>query len=300
MSWLQISFEVHPETVEELSDLLSQAGAVAVSLSDPGDEPLYEPLPGEMPVWPVTRVTGLFPAGIPVKHITDAVAGQLSSPLPHWHVADLEDQDWQQAYRDHFQPQQFGGTLWVCPSWCPPPQPDACNIILDPGLAFGTGHHPTTALCLEWLAHRTRYPDTCVADTVIDYGCGSGILAIAAAKLGATDVHAVDIDPQALQATTQNARLNRVEERIHACLPDELPPQPVQLLMANILSGILMKLAPTFAGRVQAGGMLLLSGILEDQAAGVIEFYRRWFDVDTTMTREGWVCLSAARNDALP
>jgi len=248
----------------------------------------------------VTRVTGLFPADIPIKCITDSIAGQLSCPLPHWHVTGLEDQDWQLAYREHFQPQQFGNTLWVCPSWCPPPQPDACNVILDPGLAFGTGHHPTTALCLEWLAHSVQHPGARFADTVIDYGCGSGILAIAAAKLGATDIHAVDIDPQALQATRQNARLNRVEKRVHTCLPDELPPQPVQLLMANILSGILMRLAPTFAGQVHFGGMLLLSGILETQAAGVIDSYRRWFDVATTGTREGWTCLSAVRNDASP
>ena len=225
---------------------------------------------------------------------SDSVVAQLKehwpSELPEFRSEMLEDQDWERAWMDDFKPMRFGERLWIVPSWHDAPDTDGVNIHLDPGLAFGTGTHATTRLCLEWL---DAHPPENLA--VTDYGCGSGILAIAAALLGADTVLAVDNDPQALVATLDNAKRNRVENRISAYLPKEAPVESADLLLANILAGPLIELAPTLAPRVRPGGSLVLSGILPEQAMTVLETYQEWFEMDEPAELDGWIRLSGKR-----
>jgi len=291
MPWLQLELESTPETAERLSDLLSAGGACAVTLQDAADQPLFEPPHGATPLWGATRVVGLFEADADIQAVLAALETALApAPLPAWHLNPLEDRDWVRAWMDDFRPMRFGERLWIIPGETAPPDPGAVNIRLDPGLAFGTGTHPTTAMCLRWLdAHPPR------EQTVIDYGCGSGILAIAAARLGARKVDAVDNDPQALLATADNALRNAVAERISTYLPDEFPPETEDLLLANILAGPLVSLAPRFADRVRPGGGLVLSGILAGQAEAVCEAYAGAFDIAQVEQEEDWVCLAGRR-----
>jgi ribosomal protein L11 methyltransferase len=295
MPWLQLTFEITPDSAELFSDLLSQAGASAVTLQDSADQPLYEPPPGETPLWSHTRIIGLFDASANIEHIVEQIRASLAPEhLPDWRVSPLEDKDWEREWMDNFKPMSFGEHLWIVPSWTKPPRPDATNILLDPGLAFGTGTHPTTALCLQWLdahsmAHTMQY------DEVIDYGCGSGILAIAAALLGAKHVWAVDNDPQALIATRDNAVKNQVTDAIQAVLPDALPDIKAPLLMANILAGPLMTFAEHFAHHVSPGGYIVLSGILMEQTNQVAESYEPWFEMDTPVGQDDWVRLCGTR-----
>jgi ribosomal protein L11 methyltransferase len=291
MPWLQLILETTPDDAEKFSDLLSEAGASAVTFLDSADQPLYEPPVGETPLWSRTRVIGLFDATTDM----DAVLAQISNAitpnsLPDHRISPLEDKDWEREWMDNFKPMPFGERLWIVPSWSEAPQPEAINILLDPGLAFGTGTHPTTALCLQWLdAHGAAH------DEVIDYGCGSGILAVAAARLGAKHVWAVDNDPQALIATNDNAEKNGVGEKIQAVLPDGLPAMQTPLLLANILAQPLMELAERFAGHVSPGGDIVLSGILRDQAEQVAACYAPWFDMKAPATQDDWVRLSGTR-----
>lgn len=291
MPWLQLELESTPETAERLSNLLSASGACAVTLQDAADQPLFEPPPGATPLWGATRVVGLFEADADIEAVLRALASALApAPLPDWHLNPLEDRDWVRAWMDDFRPMRFGERLWIVPGETAPPDPGAVNIRLDPGLAFGTGTHPTTAMCLRWLdAQPPR------ARTVIDYGCGSGILAIAAARLGARHVHAVDTDPQALLATADNARRNAVADRIAAWLPGDFPGEPADLLLANILAGPLVSLAPRLAELVHPGGDIVLSGILAEQADAVREAYAGAFDIARVAQEEEWVCLAGRR-----
>ena len=291
MPWLQLELEATPDSAEQLSELLHAAGAAAVTLQDAADQPLYEPPLGTTPLWKTTRVIGLFESDTDIPVVLTALQQQLTpEPLPPWHLNPLEDRDWVRAWMDNFQPMRFGEQLWICPSGFTPPEPEAINILLDPGLAFGTGTHPTTAMCLRWLdAHPPR--DL----TVIDYGCGSGILAIAACKLGARHVSGVDTDPQALLATHDNAEKNQVGGCIEACLPAEFHSEPVPLLLANILAGPLQSLAPHFAELVAPAGHIVLSGILAEQADSVIEHYQDAFDIQVVAQQEEWVCLAGRR-----
>jgi len=291
MPWLQLELEATPDSAEQLSELLHAAGAAAVTLQDAADQPLYEPPLGTTPLWKTTRVIGLFESDTDIPAVLTALQQQLTpGPLPPWHLNPLEDRDWVRAWMDNFQPMRFGEQLWICPSGFTPPEPEAINILLDPGLAFGTGTHPTTAMCLRWLdAHPPR--DL----TVIDYGCGSGILAIAACKLGARHVSGVDTDPQALLATHDNAEKNQVGGCIEACLPAEFHSEPVPLLLANILAGPLQSLAPHFAELVAPAGHIVLSGILAEQADSVIEHYQDAFDIQVVAQEEEWVCLAGRR-----
>lgn len=291
MPWLQFIIEATPADAEAMADALGELGAAAVTLEDGADQPLYEPPPGSTPLWSATRVVGLFAA----DHDMQAVAAQLADrlamePLPPWRVSPLEDKDWEREWMDRFQPMRFGQRLWIVPSWHATPDNEAVNILLDPGLAFGTGTHPTTALCLEWLdAHGAAH------DVVIDYGSGSGILAIAALKLGAGRVWAVDNDPQALIASHDNARKNGIEDRLDAIAPGALPDITTPLLLANILAQPLMTLAETLASHVQSGGQIVLSGILVGQAEAVVRCYQPWFDMAPAVLREDWVRLSGTR-----
>lgn len=269
-----------------------QAGALAVTLEDAGDQPVLEPAPGETPLWAHTRVTGLFDAQTDIEIVKGQLRRFLHAPiLPECRLTALEERDWVRAWMDNFHPMRFGQRLWICPTHSDPPEPTAVNIRLDPGLAFGTGTHPTTALCLDWLDGADL-----AGQTVLDYGCGSGILAIAAAKLGAKRVWAVDIDPQALLASDDNASENEVEDRIELADPAELPGNlRVNVLLANILAGVLVRLAPEFSRRVQSGGRLVLAGILEQHADAVQAVFTRDFTFVPPRRHGDWVLLEGTR-----
>ncbi len=291
MAWVQFIFDSTHDLAPALSDHLTECGAGAVTLEDSADQPLYEPGLGETPLWQSTRVIALFPADQDSQQIDNMLAHFLSpEPIPHYRVEAIEDKDWEREWMDNFHPIQFGERLWICPSWHTPPDPDATNIMLDPGLAFGTGTHPTTALCLNWLDQAD------VKDKiVIDYGCGSGILAIAAALLGAKKVIGVDTDPQALKATQENAIRNHVS--IETYLPKNCPDLPADILLANILAGPLTELAPTLASLTLPDADLVLSGILESQAADLSAHYARWFDMQPTVQSEEWIRLNGNRHE---
>ena len=290
--WLQLTLEAIDHAPEQLEDALLLAGALAVTLADSGDQPVLEPAPGETPLWAHTRVTGLFDAQTDIEVVKGQLRRFLRAPiLPECRLTALEERDWVRAWMDNFHPMRFGRRLWICPTHCDPPEPAAVNIRLDPGLAFGTGTHPTTALCLDWLDGADL-----AGKSVLDYGCGSGILAIAAAKLGAKRVWAVDIDPQALLASDDNASENEVEDRIELFHPAELPTSlRVDVLLANILAGVLVRLAPEFGQRVKPGGRLALSGILEQHADAVQAVFSRDFAFDPPRRREDWVLLEGTR-----
>ena len=291
--WLQLTLEAIDHSSEQLEDALLRAGALAVTLEDAGDQPVLEPALEETPLWPHTRVTGLFDAQTDIEVVKNRLRCFLrAAHLPECRLTALEERDWVRAWMDHFHPMRFGRRLWVCPTGQTPPDPQAVNIRLDPGLAFGTGTHPTTALCLEWLDGADLS-----GKTVLDYGCGSGILAIAAAKLGARRAWAVDIDPQALLASDDNAAENGVEDRIELASPAELPMDlQVDVLLANILAGVLVRLAPELGRRVQPGGRLALSGILEAHADAVQAAFSRDFTFDLRQRHEDWVLLAGIRH----
>jgi ribosomal protein L11 methyltransferase len=294
MPWLQLTLESTRDDAQRLGDALEEAGAVAVSLEGTDAEPLFETeWHDTTPVWKQTRVVALFPEDTDATAVMNMVAVLLSLPAPPaFSVAPIADQDWVRVWMDRWQPMRFGGgpggaNLWVVPSWLTPPEPDAANIILDPGMAFGTGTHATTAMCLEWLAaHPPRNLD------VIDYGCGSGILAIAALKLGAAHALATDTDPQALTVSHENAERNQVTERLALCLPDAVPAgASADVVLANILAGPLVQLAPRLAALVRSGGWLILSGLLANQADEVEAAYAAHF-VFERRVHDGWVMLA--------
>ncbi len=291
MAWLQLNFDAPPQDAPLLSEHLSDAGALAVTLSDAGDEPIFEPGPGATPLWRSTRVVALFePGRAPETLLHDLRLRVAPADLPPCRVERLEDQDWERAWMSRFQPMRFGHRLWICPSWAEPPAPEAVTLRLDPGLAFGTGSHPTTALCLEWLDGADLR-----GCRVIDYGCGSGVLGIAALLLGAERVWAVDNDPQALTATRSNAESNAVARHLSVHLPDELPPLQADLLLANILARPLIDLAPAMARHLAPGGGLVLSGILRSQASEVTAAYAPWFPDFVRRDRDDWCCLAGSR-----
>jgi ribosomal protein L11 methyltransferase len=288
MPWLQLTFYSTKEKAEALAELLSEAGAAAVTMQDAADQPLYEPPPGATPLWQLTNVVGLFTEETDGDAVVQQIKAQWRGEFPDYRSEVLEDQDWERAWMDDFKPMRFGERLWIVPSWHEPPSGDAVNIMLDPGLAFGTGTHPTTRLCLEWLdAHEVE------GKTVIDYGCGSGILALAAALLGASSVIGVDNDPQALVATLDNAARNKVS--VQAYLPKEAPQEPADILVANILAGPLIELAPRLAALVRDGGAIALSGILPEQAGEVSSAYSEWFTMQPPVEHDGWIRLEGVK-----
>jgi ribosomal protein L11 methyltransferase len=291
MPFLQLTLDARSDEVELIESACFDAGALAVSLADAGDAPILEPGPGETPLWHQVELTALFEATRNPRDVIDALQSSLGRTLPAHSFDEVADRAWEREWLKDFRPLRFGKRLWVCPHGQEPPNDtrDPVIVWLDPGLAFGTGTHPTTAMCLEWLdAANVRDRD------LIDYGCGSGILAIAAVKLGARHVLGVDLDPQALLATTDNAARNGVADRIRVGLP-EAAREPVDLLVANILSEPLIELAPRFGALVRPGGALALSGILESQASAVALACAPWFDMRTFATRDSWVCLNGER-----
>lgn len=290
MSWLQIRFFTTPNHQETLEDALLEAGAASITYQDAKDQPILEPALNETPLWDQLILTALFTADINVQATLALVEIFFGGPLPDSTVEILEDKDWVREWMDAYQPMSFGERLWICPSWCEPPQPDAVNIMLDPGLAFGTGTHPTTAMCLRVL-------DNLPVDDqqVIDYGCGSGILAIAALLLGAKHATCVDNDPQALIATTDNAERNHIATNaIHSYLPDAEPQTPVDLVMANILAGPLVELAPKLTALIKVGGQLVLSGVLDSQRQSIIDAYPT-VEFTAFNTEQEWLCLVGIR-----
>ncbi|HLU60826.1 MAG TPA: 50S ribosomal protein L11 methyltransferase [Gammaproteobacteria bacterium] len=292
---MQIDFPLNGLDAEQVEDALLAAGAAAVTYRDAADDPVFEPWPGEMPLWQQTRVTGMFPADADVDGIRAVLLAALElEHLPPHRVEILEDRDWTREWLKDFRPLRFGRRLWVVPTAYEPPEPEAVNLVLDPGLAFGTGTHPTTALCLEWLDGQPLE-----GASVVDYGCGSGILAVAAALLGAEDILATDIDPQALLATRDNAARNGVAERIRTCLPGELGDAgegTSDVVLANILAGPLVELAPRIVRLLRGNGRLVLSGLLRSQAGEVAEAYRA-LGIQLAIDGEldGWVRLAGRK-----
>jgi ribosomal protein L11 methyltransferase len=288
--WHQLAITVDESGAEPISDFLANLGAVAVSFEDAGDQPLFEPKPGETPVWRRTKVIGLFDANAEMDRVRDAIANEFGERVLQYRLEDLEDRAWERAWLDHFQPMRFGRRLWICPTGFEPPEPQAVNVLLDPGLAFGTGTHPTTALCLEWLDGQYLQ-----GKTVIDYGCGSGILAVAALKLGAAKAYGVDIDPQALTASGENARKNGVEHHLRLGYPREIAAVRADVVVANILATPLIELAAEIGEKVRAGGRLALSGILAAQVESVRAAYVSQFDFSPPVLREEWALLIGIR-----
>jgi len=292
MPWQQLTFQVDKQQADLFSDALHECGAASVSLQDAADQPLFEPGPGETPLWQHVDVVGMFAEDTDIPQILGNLKQQLDcDELPRWQLSELQDQDWVRVWMDDFKPIQFADNLWICPSWMTPLDEYAVNIILDPGLAFGSGTHPTTAMCLQWLGNTDL-----TGKTVIDYGCGSGVLAVAAALLGAATVWAIDNDPQALQATEENARNNKVSERIHYGLPDALPAMKADIIVANIIAGPLIELAPLLAAHHHADGELALSGILETQVDSVRQCYQQWYQMDTTTQQQEWCRLTGTHH----
>ena len=292
MAWLELSLIVSSPHQAEIEAALEDVGALAITLLDAEDHPIFEPAPGETPLWPEIALSALFDADRGRVGLVHALV-ELVPELPPDRIAFriVEDQDWTRVWMDQFQPMRFGRRLWIYP-WNIEPPGDADTIVvrLDPGLAFGTGTHPTTALCLEWLdANDLRGRD------VIDFGCGSGVLAIAALKLGAARVVGVDNDPQALTASADNAERNGVAASLVLCAPDDFAREPADVLVANILAGPLDELAPLFAACVKPGGAIALSGILAGQEIGLVERYAEWFDEVHVTMREDWVRIDARR-----
>ncbi len=293
MPWQHVichtSSKVHQESI---NDLMETHHVLSITIQDAEDNPVLEPLPGETPLWDTLIITALFEEDANLKPLVS----QLNTNKKLWDMTKistevLEDQVWERAWMKNFHPMQFGDNLWIYPSGYEIPDDNSVKILLDPGLAFGTGTHPTTALCLEWLDQNP--PDSL---NVIDYGCGSGVLAIAAIKLGAKHIVATDIDPQALTATLDNMQRNSIaREKISRFLPENCPDTPVDLLMANILSGPLVELYPKLNSLIISGGTLVLSGILEDQQDDVVNTYSVAFENIQVKMLDGWIRINATK-----
>ncbi|MEP7044214.1 MAG: 50S ribosomal protein L11 methyltransferase [Dokdonella sp.] len=296
--WLELSLTIRANDQERIELALEEIGALAVTLLDaeadtPNERAILEPGVGEMPVWGEISLSALFDADSDRAGLVHVLT-ELVPDLAPEHIAfrEIADQDWTRVWMDQFQPMRFGRRLWIYPSNIEPPDDDAQAVVvrLDPGLAFGTGTHPTTALCLEWLDGIDL-----AGRRVIDYGCGSGVLAIAALKLGAAHVLGVDNDPQALAASRDNAERNGITEHLELCAPEDFGAAAADVLVANILAGPLAQLAPRFAACVKAGAPFALSGILQDQAADLLQRYGEWFGDLVVTTREDWVRIEGRR-----
>ena len=290
MPWLQLTFDSTAQEAENLSEQLFDWGALSVTLTDAKDQPLFEPALNTTPVWDETCVTALFDEAHDQQQLKQQINGLV--PLPFYRSEILKDKDWVRVCLDDFHPMQFGDNIWVCPSWEKVVDENATNIFLDPGLAFGTGTHPTTALCLQWLDQQ----DDLTGQTWIDFGCGSGILAIAAALLGVEKVWAVDIDPQALLATQDNAKKNKVADRITTVLPEDLPAIVADGLLANILANPLMQLCDSLAQHLKPHAPIVLSGIVEQQAETIEQCYRSHFSQLSRQQLAGWVRISGIKS----
>jgi ribosomal protein L11 methyltransferase len=300
-SWLQLVCSASKKHHEQIETVMENAGALSITWQDAKDEPVLEPLRGETPLWSSLVITALFDAGADLNSIKE----QLENHQSEWeinslHIETVHDQDWERVWMKDFHPMCFGDNLWIIPSTTDLDEieniqknsTNPTSIILDPGLAFGTGTHPTTALCLEWL---DQNPPRKL--TVVDYGCGSGILAVAAAKLEATRIIATDIDPQALTATKENMSRNQIAaEKISCYLPEDCPEVPVDLVLANILCGPLIELYPRLSSLVKSGGQIVISGLLATQKKDIIEKYSNDFSDFNIKQLDDWIRISATKN----
>lgn len=299
MSYRELVAELPREHAEALSDALVELGALSVSVEDadadtPDEQPLFgEPgLVPERTAWQHSRVIALVDATQDPAVLLAAAANEAGlAQTPRFELREVEEQDWVRLTQSQFEPIHIGEKIWVVPSWHDAPQPDALVLELDPGLAFGTGSHPTTRLCMEWL-EQTVQP----GQTVLDYGCGSGILAILAKKCGAGRVTGIDIDPQAVEAARHNSERNRAD--VTYGLPDDCPDGEFDIVVANILSNPLKLMASMLASKVKPGGRIALSGVLARQADEVASVYARYIDIDVWREHEGWVCLAGTRRES--
>lgn len=290
MPFHQLVIELPGRELARAEEACRGLGAIALMLADAGDEPLLEPAPGETPLWQDVRLRALFDAGENPALLAATLAAVLGLPTSAVAVEHVEDRVWEREWLKDFRPMRFGRRLWVCPAGQAPGNAAATVLQLDPGLAFGTGTHPTTALCLEWLDGAVQG-----GERVLDYGCGSGILALAALLLGARTASAFDIDPQALQATRENAVKNGLADRIEVTGRTEDLGRGFDIVLANILSGPLIALAPGLAARTRTGGALVLAGLLERQSGEVAQAYQPWFDIGPVAERDGWTLLAGRR-----
>lgn len=294
MSYQQATFAVNEHIAEILSDALMEHGALSAAIEDAyagtdEEQAIFgEPgMPSEQ-IWQRSKILALFAADADIAPMIAAAAAAVKIDVPEYQVELLPEQDWVRLTQSQFDPIKISERLWITPSWHEAPDTEAVNLQLDPGLAFGTGSHPTTHLCLQWLDNHLQG-----GESVLDYGCGSGILAIAALKLGAAEAAGVDIDPQAITASRDNAAQNHVPARFY--LPDELPEQQFDIVVANILANPLRMLGEMLAGRTKTGGRIVLSGILEEQIEEMSGIYNQWFDLLPTRTDNGWACISGIK-----
>jgi ribosomal protein L11 methyltransferase len=290
MPFLQLVVDLAGADLDRAEEACSRLGAIAVTLGDAGDAPVLEPAPGETPLWPLIRLHALFPASVAADATAAALAGELGVAPGAVAVERVDDRVWEREWLKDFRPMRFGRRLWVCPAGQRPAGPTGALLSLDPGLAFGTGTHPTTALCLAWLDGEIRG-----GERVLDYGCGSGILALAALSLGAAGAAAVDIDPQALLATRENAAKNGLAAQLVVAQSADGLEGAFDIVLANILSGPLVALAPELAARARGDGKIVLAGLLDRQAGEVAQAYRPWFDIRPAAEREGWTLLAGRR-----
>lgn len=287
MNWMQLELLTHKDKVDALSDILTNAGAVAITMEPASSQRVYELDPSHKPMWDEVKLLVLFTADVVPQQIQHQFEKQIDFSTASWKI--IVEDDWINKWQEYAKPMLFGDKLWICPSWCEIPDPTANNIILDPEMAFGTGSHATTGLCLDWVANNIT-PGT----TVIDYGCGSGILGIAAARMGATRVYGVDIDPIALEVSDKNAANNNVPQTLFTShLPDQLPDIKADIVIANILALPLISLATTLAQLLKPHGDIILSGILQEQTEMVIAGYSPWFEDFNVVNQDGWVRISA-------
>ncbi len=314
MPWIQLILSTDSLHNDDAEQALLDAGALSVTWRDAEDEPIFEPLPGETPLWKNIILTGLFDADINTHALTQNITSQLGEQQS-LKIEALEDRDWVRAWMDDYKPMQFGSRLWVCPKHLPPPEPEAVNLMLDPGLAFGTGTHPTTALCLEWLDSANIKNKQ-----VLDFGCGSGVLAIAALLLGAAHCDGTDIDPQAIIASKDNAQANHVSDQLNLYLPQNMPQNTPRdmptsrpydtadhkagntafydIVLANILAGPLIELAEQLAAYCRPGGDIVLSGILDTQAEKILAAYVPWFDLQPVKQKDDWIRITGRKKSA--
>ncbi len=290
MPWLQVKVESDPERAAAVEEALTAAGALSVTFEDSGDVPILEPDPSDMPLWGATRVVALFDEGVERDTVAEALArlddAQAQAPV----FEQLPDREWTRAWMDDWEPLRFGRHLWVAPLEAVVNDPAGTVVRLDPGLAFGTGTHATTALCLQWLESAPL-----AGRRVLDFGCGSGILAIAALLLGAERAHGIDIDPQALEASRSNAGTNGVSERLSLREGDEPEGGPFEVVVANILAGPLIQAAPALARQQVAGGAIAIAGVLREQADDIIDAFGAHYTLAETADNDGWVLLSGTR-----
>lgn len=291
MAWLELRLDTNAEEANLLEDALLASGAQAVTYSDAGDQPILEPGVGEMPLWPEIVLVALYEDSIDTDSAIAEIQKLHAASLPKFRWEILEDRIWEREWLKHHKPVSFGGRFWVFHEQVQ--DNELPTLLLDPGLAFGTGSHPTTALCLDWISKQDW-----AEKKLIDYGCGSGILGIAAAMLGGHYIQFTDIDPQALSATEENAQRNKIgTEQFDLYLAGQEPEFQADMLVANILAGPLVELAPTLSSKLCEGGLICLSGILADQQDMILNAYSFWFDDLQTNEQDGWLHITGARKN---